>query len=103
MGAAKTRRAANAGASSGDFAEPDDLWMVLGEGRIGAVTGDIELDIRRNFINKGPDFAKQPLECVAVGEVFEITQEEHALAIVKATTRRSCFRDQREMFGLQIG
>src|ERR1700704_5568395 len=78
----------------GDFAKPDDLWMVLGEGGIGAVTGDIELDILSNFINKGPDFAKQPLERVTVSEVFEITEEEHALAIVKETARRSCFRDQ---------
>src|SRR5258706_12225049 len=41
-----------------DFAEPDDLWMVLSEGGIGTVTGDIQLDIRGNFINKGPHFAK---------------------------------------------
>src|SRR6267142_2154040 len=91
------------GCEVGDFAEPDDLWMVLGEGGIGAVTGDIELDIRSNFVDKGPDFAKQPLECVAVGEVLEITQEQHALTLVKDTARRSCFRDQGEMFSLQIG
>src|SRR5882762_6815473 len=45
----------------GDFAEPGDLRMVLGEGGVGTVTGDIELDIGRYFLEKRPDFVEQPL------------------------------------------
>jgi len=45
------------------------LWMVLGEGRIGAVTGDIELDVRRRFVTRGQTSPSSHWSAVAVGEV----------------------------------
>jgi len=77
--------------------------VVLVEGGIGAVTGDIELDLRSNFVNKGQTSASSHWSASRLARFSKLPRNSTPSRSLKTTARRTCFGDQRECSVCKFG